>query len=128
MADPISVAVAAAIAGKVAESLTDAGKRLLAALRQRVQDKLKDDPNGLLALLAATQDPENPDRHVELAEIVEAAEAADPAFRTEVRELWDQVRAETTGSGPVRNTIRGDVRDGSTVVQAGHINGDINLR
>ncbi|RCV53598.1 hypothetical protein [Marinitenerispora sediminis] len=128
MADPISVAVAAAIAGKVAESLTDAGKRLLAALRQRVQDKLKDDPNGLLALLSATQDPENPDRQVELAEAVEAAEAADPAFRTDVRELWKQVRAESTGPGTVRNTIRGDVRDGSTVVQAGHITGDINLR
>ena len=92
MADPITMAIATAVAGKAAESMTDEARRCLAALVRRIRDKLRGRPARQAALEAAQADPGSGVLAGELARALgEKAGAEDPEFGTQIRELWRQV-------------------------------------
>lgn len=105
MADPILVAIAAAVAGKSAGSLYDLVKRKLG--KGKAADTLA------AAEGAAPESEEVNALHAEL----EAAETADPTFSAALRKLWlDQSVEQVADRGGVANQISGNVRE--KVVQA----------
>ena len=53
MADPVTMAIATAVAGKAAESLTDQARECLASLVRRIREKFRDRPARQAALEAA---------------------------------------------------------------------------
>jgi hypothetical protein len=125
MADPITMAIATAVAGKAAESMTDQARKCLAALVRRIKDKFRDRPAGQAALEAAQRDPGSGALAGELARALDEASAEDPEFGTQLRELWDRVglRAAAGDQGVV-NVFHG--RAGK-VVQLRDVHGDLSI-
>jgi len=111
MPEPILVSIAAALAAKSATSLYDLVKRKFAG---------RDD--AAAALEAA--DGASPDSAevATLATHMAAVENDDPAFRTELRNTWQQVSA---GQDGVINQVTGNVS--GNVVQARDIDGGISF-
>ncbi|MEH1130233.1 hypothetical protein [Micromonospora sp. CPCC 206061] len=118
MPDPLMVAVATAVAGKLAEGISDAGRTALASLSRFVRDKMRGDPKGAVALEAAQAQPDNAAIVEWLAIALDEACARDRAFRDELARLWTATR-----DGGVANTISGSVH--GPVVQARDVHGDI---
>jgi hypothetical protein len=116
MADPVSLAIATAIARKTAESLTDQARESLAALARRVREKFRDRPAARAALAAAQVDP---GAVPELAHVLDQASAEDPEFGRQIRALWTQV-----GQDGVVNVFRGRA---DQVVQLRDVHGDLHI-
>jgi hypothetical protein len=121
MADPVTMAIATAVAGKAAESLTDQARECLAALARRIRDKFRDRPAGQAALAAAQDDPGSGAAVGELARALDEAGAEDPEFGRQVRELWTQVRAGDHGAV---NIFHGRA---DKVVQLRDLHGDLHI-
>lgn len=122
MSDPVTLAVAAAIAGKVSESLTDAARSALKRLRRAVRERFFDTPEARRALEAAQEDPDDEPALARLSAYVSEAEERDPA----IRRLTDELRSHLSAThGGVINHISGDVR--GNVVQARDITGGVHL-
>lgn len=121
MADPITLAIAAAIAGKGAESLGKQAGPALTSLVRRVKEKFAGKPAETAALEAARAHPED-ERHTEaLAAALDRAGADDPAFHAELRSLWQQ----TTASGDaVINNFYGNTEK---TVQLRDVHGDMHF-
>lgn len=122
MTDPITVEIAAAIAGKATESLTEAGRRALAALTRRVREKLASRPDGRAALDTLAAEQPDDAAVAGLAAQIETAAHEDPAFGEELHRTWNQLRF---GDGNTVNVVHGNV--GGSVVNARDIHGDINI-
>jgi hypothetical protein len=120
MADPVTLAIATAVAGKAAESLTDQARECLAALVQRIRDKFRDQPAARAALEAARDDQGSG----ELARALELACAQDPEFGTQIHALWSQVRAAAAGDHGVVNVVSGRA---DKVVQLRDLHGDLHV-
>lgn len=118
MADPVTVAIAAAVAGKLAEGISDAGRTALAALTRLVRRKMRGDPDGSAALEAAAARPDDAALVARLAAALDEECARDAAFRAELTILWTAAR-----DGGVANTIKGSVH--GPVVQARDVHGGI---
>ncbi|GII80058.1 hypothetical protein Sru01_50400 [Sphaerisporangium rufum] len=121
MADPITLAIAGALATGVAsttgEALGQAARDAVATLARRVRERLH--ARGRAAALEeARADPAAAEPTSRLAGALRQAMDEDPAFAAEVQELWRRVTAD----GGVANTFTGQAR---TVVQARDITGDI---
>lgn len=125
MPDPITIAIAAAIAGKAAESLTDQAKDAVTRLAHLVRAKFRHRPADLAALDAAQQQPDSAERTAELADALQSAAGDDPAFDADIRALWDQARIHTTVAGDgVANVFQGRA---DKVVQLRDVHGDLNI-
>ena len=125
MADPITMAIATAVAGKAAESMTDEARRCLAALVRRIRDKLRDRPAGQAALEAAQADPGSGALAGELARALDEAGGEDPEFGTQIRELWRQVgMLAVAGDRGTVNVFHGRA---DKVVQLRDVYGDLNI-
>ena len=125
MADPITMAIATAVAGKAAESMTDEARRCLAALVRRIRDKLRDRPAGQAALEAAQTEPSSGVLAGELARALDEAGAADPEFGTQIRELWRQVGLlAAAGDQGTVNVFHGRA---DKVVQLRDVHGDLSI-
>lgn len=123
MVDDVTIAIAAAVAGKAAEQLTDSGRAALKKLRQAVRARFRQDPDARDALESAQDDYEDAVVVEELAEHLDSAQRDD----TEIRRLAEELRPYfADAGGGVTNTVNGDVRDG-TVIQARDITGGVNL-
>lgn len=118
MVDPLTVAIATAVAGKMAEGISDAGRAALASLTRLVRRKLRGDPKGEAALEAAEARPDDTVLVERLAAALDDACARDRAFRDELDLLWTAAR-----QGGVVNTITGSVH--GPVVQAHDVHGGI---
>jgi hypothetical protein len=108
MTDPVTLAIATAVAGKTAEFLTDQAKDCLTALARRIRDKFGDHPGKSAP---------------ELATALELACAQDPEFGAQIRALWEQFRAAGGGDNVV-NVFSGRA---DKVVQLRDVHGDVHL-
>jgi hypothetical protein len=89
MAEPVTLAfaVATAVVGKVAETLTDKGQEAVAQIVKKIRDRLKSQPKEVAVLDAAVAgQAEAP----ALAGVLDREFAADPGFRAEIETLWRQ--------------------------------------
>jgi hypothetical protein len=120
MGDPLSMAIATAIAGKTAESLTGQAGQAIAAIRRKIRERSRGDPGELPALGAA---PGNPSTAAQLARFLDTEFAADPAFREEIRALWLQAAPAATDDA-VSNVFYGKA---DKVVQLRDIHGDLDI-
>jgi hypothetical protein len=124
MSDPVTLAIATAVAGKAAESLPGQSGAGLAALVRRIREKFRDRPAGQAALTAAQDDP-GPGAVAELAVALDEAGAEDPEFGRQIRELWDNVRTAATASDHgVVNVFHGRA---DKVVQLRDVHGDLRI-
>jgi hypothetical protein len=120
MADPLSMAIAAAAAGKAAESLTGQAGQVIAAIRLKIRERFRGDLGEIPALDAAHGDPS---AAAGLARFLDAEFAADPAFRDEIRALWLQAAPAVTDDA-VSNVFYGKA---DKVVQLRDVHGDLNI-
>jgi hypothetical protein len=89
MAEPVTLAfaVATAVVGKVAETLTDKGQEAVAQIVKKIRERLKSQPKEVAVLDAAVAgQAEAP----ALAGVLDREFAADPGFRAEIETLWRQ--------------------------------------
>jgi hypothetical protein len=125
MADPVTMAIANAVAGKAAESLTGQARECLAALVQRIREKFRDRPAGQAALAAVQHDPGSGALAGQLARVLDEASAEDPEFGRQIRGLWSQVRATAAaGDDGVVNVFHGRA---DKVVQLRDVHGDLHV-
>lgn len=119
MLDPITMAIAAAAAGKMAESVTDGAREAVAAIVQRIRVKFRRQPTALAALETAHDDPA---RIQDLATLLEEAMTHDPEFGLQIHALWQQ--AVRSSPGGVVNFFQGDA---DKVIQLRDVHGDLNI-
>jgi hypothetical protein len=125
MTDPMSVAIATAIVGKAVEVAGDQAREAVAAIARKVRDRFRGRPADEAALIAAAEDPGSADRVAALAEALRRAALDDPAFDTELRELWQQVRLDmTAGHDGVVNSFQGQA---GKIVQLRDVHGDLTI-
>lgn len=125
MTDPITLAIAAAIAGKGAEAFGAQAAPAIARLVRRVKARFAGHPEGSEALVAAEADPDDPGRTEALATALDAAAADDPELATELHTLRQQVQQVHSASGnAVVNNFQGNTEK---FVQLRDVHGDINL-
>lgn len=121
MADPLTLAIATAVAsgisGKAAEAMTEQARQAVAAIIAKLRAKLGVHPAELAIASDGSPDP------VVLADVLEREFAADPGFRDEVKSLWVQVAPTVTGDA-VSNVFTGQA---DRVIQMRDVHGDINL-
>ena len=125
MADPITTAIATAVAGGMAQSLSDQARASLTALAERIKAKFTRRPGAKAALDAALDDPGSSARLSEFASAIAEACEEDPEFGMQVHALWDQVRSATVA----RDNAVVNIFDGQAekVVQLRDVHGDINI-
>jgi len=120
MADPVTIAIASAVAGKAAESLSDQAKQAVAAISRRIREKFRGRPAEIATLDAASGDHA---KIPELANLLDATGAADPEFAREIRALWAQVSLTAADEGTV-NVFRGKA---DKVIQMRDVHGDLTI-
>jgi hypothetical protein len=109
MAEPVTLAfaVATAVVGKVAETLTDKGQEAVAQIVKKIRERLKSQPKEVAVLDAAVAGrAEAP----ALAGVLDREFAADPGFRAEIETLWRQagtVNAPATNVTSATNVFTG---------------------
>jgi hypothetical protein len=116
MAEPVTLglAVAAAIAGKVAETLTEKGQAALAQIVRKVRERLKSRPKEVAVLDAAVAGQgEAP----ALGRLLDREFAADQGFRAEIEALWR--RAGTVNAPNVTDSTNVFTGTAEKVVQIG---------
>ncbi len=125
MADPITTAIATAVASGMGQSLSDQAREVMTTLVRRIREKFKERPAAEATLTAAQNDPSSAARISELASALDEADREDPAFGSQIREIWAQVRLSTiAGDDAVINTFQGRA---DKVVQLRDVHGDINI-
>ena len=120
MADPLTIAIATAVAGKATESLTDQARQAVAVIARRIRQKFHGRPEKLATLEAAR------DGHTkisELAMLLEEACRQDPQFGIQIRSLWNQTGLSMTEEGVV-NIFHGQA---DKVIQLRDVHGDLNI-
>ncbi|MDT0302334.1 hypothetical protein [Streptomonospora wellingtoniae] len=120
MVDQVLIAIAAAVAGKAVEPMTEHAVSALRGLRKAVIERFRDDPQARGALEAAQIDNEDDEAVEALAGHLDSAAASDPA----IGRLTDALRPHFgAADGGVVNTVQGDVS--GSVVQARDIHGGV---
>jgi hypothetical protein len=102
MSDPMTLAIAAAMAGKAVEFASESAKSAMTAIAHKVKERFRGHPDDAV-LTAAAENPESTTHVDELARAIQRAMAEDPAFRTEIDLLWNQVQAGSMYGGTVNN-------------------------
>lgn len=122
--DPMTVAIATAMAGKAVEVAGEPVRAAAAELSRRVRERFRGRPSGEEALERATGDP-TPERVAALAAAIGHLMEDDPRFGAEARSLWNQAQtnAAATGDG-VANVLNGQA---GRVVQLRDVHGDLNI-
>lgn len=129
MADPITIALATAVAtgmaGKISEHASEAVGEGLKRLQRAVFKRFRGDAAAQEAMDEVRISPEDPAAAEALAGFLERAAAQDP----EIAELMDGLGShiEQDGESNVINQINGDVSGRAKVVQGRDFHGDIHL-
>jgi hypothetical protein len=128
MTDPITTAIATAVATKAVSGLTEAGKRAYTVLMRLLRRKLAASPGSPDVLLSAQTHPTSAAHRTVLAEALADAMADDPHFAEQLAAAWRHVQEghTATSDGTVHNVVSGDI-DGS-LVQARDIHGNVSLK
>lgn len=123
MPDPITTAIATAVAGSAAQSLTTQAGRLLAEIMNRLQRKFRGHPDDLALLTAAQNEPGAREHAATLAVSLHHAFEEDPAFGRELLALWQHYLKATNG------TVPGNIFNGiaDKVIQVQEVRGDLTI-
>lgn len=125
MADALTTAIATAITGGMAQSLSDQARASLTTLTQRIREKFGRRPVAKAALDAALDDPSSSARVSDLARALAEAGEEDPEFAMQVRALWGQVCPTAVArDDAVVNTFGGRAEK---VVQLRDVHGDLRI-
>jgi DNA topoisomerase VI subunit B len=120
--DPMTVAIATAMAGKAVEVAGEPVRAAVAELTRRVRERLRGRPADQETVARASGN----DQEIPVIEgVVHRLLEDDPALRTELRALWEQaqIRAKAADDGVV-NVFNGQA---DRVVQLRDVHGDLNL-
>lgn len=118
------IAVAAAVAGKLTESVAAGAKAALSTLVRAVRNRLAADDQARRALAEADAAPADGDRVAALAGHLERLAAEDAGFAEQLRGLWSQTDARLQAHrGGTVNEVSGTVS--GHVVQARDIDGGV---
>lgn len=120
MVDPLTLAVASAIAGKTAEAMTDQARQAISAITGKLRARFGKRPAVLAVVDAAARGEQEPEV---LAQVLEDEFAADPGFRDEINTLWVQAAPAATDDA-VSNVFHGNAEK---VIQMRDVHGDIHL-
>lgn len=121
MSDPVTLAVAAAVAGKIGEGLVDGATKLVPRLRKALRKLFANSPEDTALLNAVTDNVDDTKSQTALAARLAVLRAQDP----EVRELIATMTTPTT-SGNVHNSLSGTAH-GHVAQIGGDIQGDVTL-
>jgi hypothetical protein len=124
MPDPITTAIATAIASQTAQTLTSQATHTLAEIARRIKDKFRERPADLAILSSAQDDPASPERISLLARALHQAALDDPDFGKEVLALWTQLSATAVAGDASVNAFHGRA---DKVIQIRDIHGDLNI-
>ncbi|MFI0482341.1 hypothetical protein [Actinomadura sp. 9N215] len=121
MTDPMTVAIATAMAGKAVEVAGEPVRAAVAEISRRVRERFRGRPSDEAALFRADEEPEV------LQGAVRHLLDEDPAFRTEMETLWNnaQTLASASGEGVV-NVFNGQA--GKVVQLRDVTDGGVHLR
>lgn len=124
MSDPVTVAIATAMAGKAVEIVGEPAKNAVAAIARKVRDRFRGHPEE--AVLAAAEENPGSAPHIdELALALRRAMAEDPGFRAELHALWGQVEAASVAEhGGVVYNFRGQAEK---VIMLRDVNGGLTI-
>lgn len=118
MVDPISLAVATAVAGKSAEKITEQGiTPIISKIREKLSRRSSADVAVLDATVAGKAEAEP------LAQILDQEFASDPEFHNEIKTLWHQAAPVATDGGTA-NVFNGNAKN---VIQTNKVEGGIHL-
>jgi hypothetical protein len=120
MADPLTLAIATAVAGKSAEVMTEQARQAISVIVQKIRAKFSTHPHDAAVLDTATRGESEPDA---LVQLLEREFAADPAFRSEIRALWLQAAPNATDDA-VSNAFYGKA---DKVIQLRDVHGDLTI-
>jgi DNA helicase IV len=119
MVDPLAMTIAANVATKVADTLTDQAQQVLAAIVRRLREKLRSRPLEVAALEATIATNDAP-AVAELARQLDQLFAADLRFRDEIQALWDSAHADQSTT----NIFHGKA---DKVIMMHDVNGDLTI-
>jgi hypothetical protein len=122
MVDPLAVTIATNVATKIADTLTDQAQQAVAAIAQKIREKLRSRPGGSseVATLDSAIATSDAPAAEELARMLEQLFAADLQFREEIQELWDSAGARDN----VTNIFHGKA---DKVIMMRDVNGDLTI-
>jgi hypothetical protein len=120
MMDPMTVAIAAALAGKAVEKAGEPAKEALAAIARKIRDRFRGRPRDEAALAAVAEQPDSAERLAVLDAMLRQAIAEDPQFGAELRELC----ARTGVEGEVVNIFTGTAEKS---IQLRDVHGDLTI-
>jgi len=128
VADEIRMAVASALAAKVAEAAAGGVRSAWDALVRLVRDRFVYDGVASAALTTAQSRPTDQLAVRELGDALERVGVADPDFAAQVRVLWSELSAELSAtSGGVLNVSTGTVSGHLIQARDLHIEGGLHL-
>jgi hypothetical protein len=120
--DPITTAIATAVAGSVATALTAEAARILKEITTRIRHKLHGDPRAP----ALPADPLNangsPEDAARLADLLRQAFQQEPEFAREITALWQDYRTATNVT--ISNNFNGTAHNSIAI---GEFTGNLNL-
>lgn len=124
MPDALTLAIATAVAGKAAESMTEQARQAIAVIVGKVREKLRGRPDDVAVLdTAINGEPVRDESAEPLALILEREFEADPRFRDEIRALWLQAAPAATDDA-VSNVFHGKA---DKVIQLRDVHGDLTI-
>lgn len=115
--DPMTVAIATAMAGKAVEVAGEPVRAAVAEISRRVRERFRGRPADEAALARADAEPEV------LEGAVRRLLDEDPAFRAQLETIWQRAHVNASGDGVV-NVFNGKAEK---VVQLRDVQGDINI-
>jgi hypothetical protein len=124
--DPITTAIATAVASQAAQALTSQAGQAMAEITARIRQKFSGRSGDLAILASAQDDPDSPEAISRLAQALRQAARKDPVFANEILALWTRSQTETTsaaGDGTV-NVFRGQA---DKVIQLRDVHGDLTI-
>ncbi|MFF5258358.1 hypothetical protein ACFY4C_05390 [Actinomadura viridis] len=125
MTDPMTMAIATAMAGKAVEVAGEPAREAVAAMVRKVREKFRGRAAEEAVLEGVVADPDSPERLSELHEAIRRAIAEDAAFGTTLESLWNQVRSDSTATDDgVVNNFSGQA---GKVVQMRDVHGDLRI-
>lgn len=119
MPDPVTTAIATAVAGSAAQALTEQAARLLAQVTAKIRRKLGGDVRDLAVSPGTDRVPE---RTATLAALLNEAFQDDPAFARELTALWQGYLS--AAGGTATNNFHGTA---DKVVQLRDVHGDLTI-
>lgn len=125
MTDPMTVAIATAMAGKAVEVAGEPVRAAVAELSRRVRERFRGRPSDEEALARALEEPGATERISALEGAIRRLVDEDPRFAAQLEAIWSQAQTQAAASDDgVVNVFNGRA---DKVVQLRDVHGDLNI-